>query len=234
VGAPNFESLGDHALLLRLGDVADVDVNRRVHALAAKLRDAHAPWLVDCVPAYASLAVFFDAAAVGGNDPTAVVGAWIRTILEAPEAGADIAPSRLVEVPVCYGGEHGPDLDEVATACGISATQLIERHSQPDYLVAMLGFSPGFPYLLGLDPALAVPRLATPRTRVPAGSVGIGGAQTGVYPDEGPGGWRLIGRTPLRLFDAKREPPSAVLPGDRVRFVPIDAARFEALHGRDS
>jgi KipI family sensor histidine kinase inhibitor len=232
--APTLEPLGDQALLLRWSEVADVGVNRRVHALAATLRTTRAPWLVDCVPAYASLAVFFDAAAVPGNDPLAHVGEWFAALAEAAEVAPDETSSRLVEIPVCYGGENGPDLDDVAHACGLSAAQVIERHAAPEYLVAMLGFSPGFPYLLGLDAGLAVPRLATPRVRVPAGSVGIGGAQTGIYPDAGPGGWRLIGRTPQAMFDARRDPPARVLPGDRVRFVPIDADRFATLHRSDA
>jgi KipI family sensor histidine kinase inhibitor len=231
VSTPTFEPLGDQALLLRWGEVANVEVNRRVHALAAKLRAARPPWLVDCVPAYASLAVFFDAASVRGNDPTAVVRDWLSTLVDGSDTQADAAPSRLVEIPVVYGGEHGPDLDDVAAASGLTAAQVIERHAQVEYLVAMLGFSPGFPYLLGLDPQLAVPRLATPRTRVPAGSVGIGGTQTGVYPNEGPGGWRLVGRTPQLLFDARRDPPALLLPGDRVRFVPVDAVAFRGSGG---
>ena len=219
MGAPTLEPLGDQALLLRWGDIAEAATNRRVHAFASALRVTDAPWLVDCVPGYASLAVFFE-----GVDVAEVLERLLALATDDPSA-ADTS-SRLVEIPVAYGGEHGRDLDDVAKATGLTPAQVIERHAQADYLVAMLGFSPGFPYLLGLDPHLAVSRLATPRTRVPAGSVGIGGAQTGVYPDEGPGGWRLIGRTAQVLFDARREPPSLLLPGARVRFVPIDAAAF--------
>jgi KipI family sensor histidine kinase inhibitor len=229
MSAPSIEPLGDQALLLRWGGRADVAVNRRVHAFVASLRAASPPWLVDCVPAYASAAIFFDSATLPDKDPMAVVSEFLSPILAAPELQSEAAASRLVEIPVCYGGEHGPDLDDVAGACGLSAAQIVEKHSQTEYLVAMLGFSPGFPYLLGLAPELAVPRLSTPRLRVPAGSVGIGGTQTGVYPNEGPGGWRLIGRTPQSMFDARRDPPAQVLPGDRVRFVAIDAAQFQAL-----
>ena len=225
---PTVEPLGDQALLLRWGDAIDIAVNRRVHAVAARLRAAGAPWLVDCVPAYASLAVFFDAAAIAGDQPMEAVAAHVRESIGAAGADADPSSSRLVEIPVCYDAPHAPDLADVANACGLDEAQLVARHARPEYVVAMLGFSPGFPYLLGLDPALAVPRLATPRVRVPAGSVGIGGAQTGIYPDAGPGGWRLIGRTPVALFDAGRSEPTTLLPGDRVRFVPIDAATFEA------
>jgi KipI family sensor histidine kinase inhibitor len=223
MSVPTLEPLGDQALLLRWGEVADAATNRRVHALAARLRAAAPPWLVDCVPAYASLAVYFDDASIRGSDPFASVCGHVAILAEAVDATAAAPASRLVEIPVVYGGEDGPDLDDVAAASGLTAAQVVERNAQVEYLVAMLGFSPGFPYLLGLDPQLAVPRLATPRTRVPAGSVGIGGAQTGVYPNAGPGGWRLIGRTPQALFDARREPPSLLLPGDRVRFVPVDA-----------
>jgi KipI family sensor histidine kinase inhibitor len=223
---PTLEPLGDQALLLRWGEVADADANRLVHAAAARLRAARLPWLVDCVPAYASLAVFFDGASIHGDDPFASVREAVATLADVADATTGAATSRLVEIPVVYGGEHGPDLDDVAAASGLTPARVIERHAQADYLVAMLGFSPGFPYLLGLDPALAVPRLATPRTRVPAGSVGIGGTQTGIYPNEGPGGWRLIGRTPQALFDARRDPPSLLLPGDRVRFVPVAASAF--------
>ncbi|MGH8030158.1 MAG: 5-oxoprolinase subunit PxpB [Arenimonas sp.] len=223
--APTLEPLGDQALLLRWGEVVDLETNQHVHAFAARVRAGGAPWLIDCVPAYASLAIFFDASVINGAEPMDSVRAWVAGLIaDAPASTAAVA-SRLVEIPVCYGGESGPDLEAVAETCGMSAAQLIERHCAPEYLVAMLGFSPGFPYLLGLDPALAVPRLATPRVRVPAGSVGIGGAQTGVYPNEGPGGWRLIGRTPQALFDARRDPPALLLPGDRVRFVPTGAPR---------
>jgi KipI family sensor histidine kinase inhibitor len=231
---PDFEPLGDQALLLRWGDGADIAVNQQVHALARKLRLAAPPWLADCVPAYASLAIFFDSAALPGNDPIAAVRDYLSAILEQPESPAGVVEPRLIEIAVCYGGDFGPDLDEVADSCGMTAAQVVEKHSQVEYRVAMLGFSPGFPYLLGLDSALAVPRLATPRLHVPAGSVGIGGAQTGIYPNEGPGGWRLIGRTPQALFDARRDPPTLLLPGDRLRFVPIDTARYQSLSERSS
>jgi KipI family sensor histidine kinase inhibitor len=230
--SPEFESLGDQALLLRWGEVADVKANRQVHSLARKLRAKPEPWLIDCVPAYASLAVFFDASVIGDNDPIRVVKEHLSAMLADAESQFESTESRLVEIAVCYGDEYGPDLDDVANARGLTAAQIIEKHAQQEYLVAMLGFSPGFPYLLGLDPLLAVPRLSTPRTHVSAGSVGIGGAQTGIYPNEGPGGWRLIGRTPLPMFDARRESPALLLPGDRVRFVPIDATQYRVLSER--
>lgn len=232
--AIEFEALADDAWLLRLGEVIDDALNARVHALAAHLRARAPAWLRDLVPAYASLAVFFDPEAI---DPRAARD-WLRARcdhdsaangLDASEPGAgggEAVATRTVYIPVAYGGEFGPDLDAAATELGLSAAALIERHSGAVYTVAMIGFAPGFPYLSGLEPALALPRLATPRTRVAAGSVAIGGAQTGIYPRPGPGGWRLLGRTPLTLFDPARAQPSLLLPGDRVRFQPIDPIRF--------
>ncbi|MFT3896415.1 MAG: 5-oxoprolinase subunit PxpB [Thermomonas sp.] len=212
--------LGEDALLLRLGDGIDADANARVHALAARIEAMRPPWLRDLVPAYASLALFVDADAFAdADDPLAHAESWLAAL---PPDGADSAAPRgaLHDIGVRYGGEHGPDLDALSEHAGLSPGQVIEMHAAAEYRVAMLGFAPGFPYLLGLDPKLAMPRLATPRQRVEAGSVGIGGEQTGVYPRPGPGGWRIIGRTDAVLFDAMRSPPALLAPGDRVRFVP--------------
>lgn len=223
---PTFEALADDAWLVHLGHAADPTCNPRVHALAARIRGASPAWLRDLTPAYASLAVFFDDIRV---DPETV-----RDWLEAQARDDDestttiLRASRTVEIPVRYGDAFGEDLNTAAAELGLAPEALIARHSAPLYTVAMIGFAPGFPYLIGLDPALALPRLATPRTRVPAGSVGIGGAQTGIYPRESPGGWRLIGRTPLLLFDPLRATPSLLAPGDRVRFVAIDDDAFAA------
>lgn len=227
----SLEPLGEDALLLRLGSGIDAEVNRRVHALAAAIGRERPSWLRELVPAYASLALGIDMQAFGQDDPLPRVRAWLREVQahSRQDGSADAPP---LVVPVCYGGAHGPDLDALARHAGLSAAEVIRRHAGGDYRVAMLGFAPGFPYLLGLDPALAMPRLATPRARVPAGSVAIGGAQAGIYPREGPGGWRLVGRTPLRLFDATRPVPSLLQPGRRLRFEPVDEATFGRLAGR--
>jgi len=226
--SPEIETLGDAAVLLRWGEAVDTALNAAVHAATAAITAQGWDGIDDTVPAYASLAlVCVDPAAA------AVVGTRLRACDDLVGAGTARAPASLpsapesvptqasLEVPVCY---DGADLDEVAALTGLSRAEVIARHSGGDYRVAMLGFAPGFPYLLGLDPALAVPRRATPRARVPAGSVALGGAQTGIYPREGPGGWRLIGRTPLSLFDPAREPPCLLMPGQRVRFRAIDAS----------
>ena len=215
---PVIETLGEDALLLRLGNAIDVDCNMRVHALAAKIKLLRPPWLRDIVPAYASLALFIDPTAFAhGIDPLADAAHWMWK--QAFDDGGDTGRNRTVEIHVRYGGEDGPDLDALAAHVGLIAREVIERHVAREYMVAMLGFAPGFPYLLGLDPALAMPRLQTPRTRVAAGSVGIGGAQTGIYPHPGPGGWQIIGRTSQVLFNPTSDPPSLLAPGDRVRFI---------------
>lgn len=218
-----FEAIADDAWLLQLGDAIDAPTNARVHALCARIRELAPGWLRDLVPAYASVGVFFDPSAIAAD----AAREWLQAQIEGLplRADRDLPSGRTIEIPVLYGGESGPDLDSAAAELGLSAEELRQRHATGAYTVAMIGFAPGFPYLLGLDPALALPRLSTPRTRVPAGSVGIGGAQTGIYPRESPGGWRLIGRTPLTLFDPAREPPSLLAPGDRVRFVAIAANR---------
>lgn len=217
------ERLGEDALLVRLGDAIDAGTNARVHALAATLGANRQPWVRDIVPAYATLAVFIDAMAMWGvEDPLAEAEAWLDDVVQRHGIAADAAPASgsARDIPVRFGGEDGPDLAAVGEAAGLPEAEVIARFCAPVYQVAMLGFAPGFPYLLGLDPVLAMPRLATPRTRVPAGSVAIGGAQAGIYPREGPGGWRLLGRTRLGLFDHEREPPALLAPGGRVRFVP--------------
>lgn len=243
------EPLAEDTLLLRFGNGIDVATNARVHAAAAALRAARLPNVVDIAPAYASLMVRFDPFAradAARTQPLGRIEAHIRSAIDAAVGGPPpphpaLSPKRetirgrgsesvaghsAFEIPVCYGAESGPDLQAVARHAGIDPDQVIARHVAVEYTVAMLGFAPGFPYLLGLDATLHVPRRANPRTRVPAGSVAIGGAQTGIYPGELPGGWHLIGRTPLVLFDPQREPPCLLAPGDRVRFRAIDAAEF--------
>lgn len=224
-----FELLADDAWLIAfdapVASIIDPETNARVHALAARIRTAAPDWLRDLVPAYATLAVFFDLDTIDAE----AVRHWLRAQCVDDVADAQADASRAIEIPVRYGGAFGEDLDAAAAELGIAADTLIARHGAALYTVAMIGFAPGFPYLSGLDPSLALPRLATPRTRVPAGSVAIGGAQTGIYPRESPGGWRLLGRTPLRLFDPQRASPSLLAPGDRVRFIAIDDDAFARL-----
>ena len=214
---PRFLAASDDALLVRFGTEISVADHRRVRGLAAALERAALPAVRNLHPAYASLLIRFDALRTDG---AAIEAAVVELLAEAEVPAAP----RTIEIPVCYGGEFGPDLAAVAEHCRLEPAEVIARHSAAEYLVYFLGFAPGFPYLGGMDAALATPRLPAPRTRVPAGSVAIGGAQTGVYPVATPGGWHLIGRTPVRLFDAGRREPALVRIGDQVRFVPVDAA----------
>jgi KipI family sensor histidine kinase inhibitor len=243
----SIEPLGDSALLIRLGDSIDARTNSLALALADALRAAKLPGVRDVAPAYASVGVHFEPEAAAGpgvgGSPNEflvqriheVVGALLRDRLPhsndaVGDGEGEARPADdLVQIPVCYGGDFGPDLDALAAYTKLEALDVVARHARTEYRVAMLGFMPGFPYLLGLDEALHAPRRGSPRTRVPAGSVAIGGAQTGIYPRELPGGWQLIGRTPLTLFDAARAQPALLRPGQRVRFRAIEAGEFAAL-----
>jgi KipI family sensor histidine kinase inhibitor len=220
-----FEPMAEDALLLRFGDAIDSSLNAQVHAAAVHLRQRLPA--VECVPAYASLLLRFDTAQWPTRDGRSAHQQLADAVTAAlSETSAALDASRLIELAVLY---DGVDLADVATLTGLGVEEVIARHCAVEYRVAMLGFAPGFAYLLGLDPALAVPRRAYPRQRVPAGSVAIGGQQTGIYPSELPGGWQLIGRTPRRLFDASAQPPSCLAPGDRVRLHAIDAQTFGQL-----
>ncbi len=210
---------GDAALLVVLGEAIDPRLNARVHALARALDGQ--PGLVDLAPAYASLLLTYDPAALD----YAEVEARVRAALAALPARPALAGRRR-DVPVAYGGEHGPDLPAVAQRLGMTQAEVVRLHAEGRYRVYMIGFAPGYSYLGELPARLELPRLSTPREHVPAGSVAIAGRQTGVYSVATPGGWHLLGRTPVRLFDPEREPPCYLAPGDRVRFVPISAAAF--------
>lgn len=208
------DPLGDRALQVTLGDATDQATGGRVAAAARRL--ARLPGLVECVPGFTSLTLHYDPLRA---QPEALAGAVAAALAGlGPEEGG---PGRTIEIPVRYGGESGPDLEELAARRGLSPDEVVRLHAAGEYRVQMLGFIPGFPYLAGLDPRLHAPRRDRPRLAVPAGSVGIGGAQTGVYPLVSPGGWHLIGRTPLRLFDPARREPALLRPGDRVRFRPV-------------
>ena len=208
---------GESAVLLDLEDVIDPRVNARAIAVARALEAARVPGVRDVVPTFRSVAVYFDPL----RADLARIEALLRvdsTMSVAPDAGDTI------EVPVAYGGEFGPDLPEVAAFARLREHEVIELHASRPYRVFMMGFLPGFPYLGMVDERIGAPRRASPRIRVPAGSVGIAGGQTGIYPRDSPGGWQVIGRTPLRLFDPERRPSALFAPGDTVRFVPVHAS----------
>ena len=208
---------GDSALLAELQAVVDPAVNARAIGIAAAVRAQKIRGVRDVVSTFASVAVAFDPLVV---DPSTVRAA----LREAGELPPPRTTARMIEVPVAYGGEAGPDLADVAAFAGCTAAEVIERHTSRTYRVYMLGFLPGYPYMAAVEDRIAAPRRATPRVRVPAGSVGIAGRQTGIYPRESPGGWQIIGRTSLSLFDPGQTPPALMAPGDEVRFVPVPSS----------
>ncbi len=223
------EPLGEGAAYAEFSEKLDLEVNEAVLRLAATLRARKLPWVRDIVPALAGLALHFDLSHPElPASPLAAAAALVLDGLEKP-LWRSATPSRRVEVPVCYDPSLGLDLEEVARRTRLAPSEIARRHAQGEHRVLMMGFSPGQPYIGGLDAKLAVPRRAEPRTRVPAGAVAIANAQTAVYSFETPGGWNVIGRTPLALFDPAREPPSLLAPGDRVKFVPITLEEFERV-----
>ena len=214
-GPVRIEAMGESALLITLGEAIDPGLSARARGVAAAI-DADAR-LGRAVPAYASVLVPFDAVAFSVEEAASIV----ESLLPRATATADAAIGRLVEIPVRYGGSDGPDLDDVAAIHGLAAADVVELHAGVEYTAFFLGFAPGFAYLGPVPASIATPRLDVPRPRVPAGSVAIGGTQTAVYPTGTPGGWRLIGRTDVALWDVTREEPALIRPGDRVRFVPV-------------
>jgi inhibitor of KinA len=225
--------LGDAAVVLEFGQAIAPATHRLIQAFAQVLDRHPPPGLREYVPAFTTLTVYYDPwelRQAGATTPYEQMASALQSMLPAAQAAlADYAPGSLVEIPVCYGGDFGPDLGLVASHAQLSMAEVVARHAQPEYLVYMVGFAPGFPYLGGLDARLATPRRAQPRPLVPAGAVGIAGPQTGVYSLPTPGGWQLIGRTPRRLFDVGRAQPSLLQAGDRLRFVPISEVEFQRL-----
>jgi inhibitor of KinA len=212
--SPKIAPLGDSALLVQLGEEIDLTINRRVHALADLIHAGSLEGLTETVPGYASLLIRYDPLTL----TYAAIREWVRAKLDQISDAVERQP-RLIEVPTTYGGEYGIDLESVAAHHHLHVEDVIRLHSEKIYAVYMMGFTPGFPYMGKLDDTIATPRLETPRTRVLAGTVAIAGAQTGIYPIDSPGGWRLIGHTSLQLFDPVSESPFLFSPGDRVRFV---------------
>ena len=218
--------LGDRCLVVEFEQRVDAAINRKARALADALL-AHPPQgVVEVVPAFCTVAVYYRPEAFASDpSPFQQLRLAVESVLQAGVESLQGA-ERIVRVPVCYGGEHGPDLDEVATSCGMVPDEVVRAHVASEHVVYMLGFSPGFPYIGGLDERLSLPRRPTPRTRIPAGTVAIARDQTVVYTFETPGGWNLIGRTPMKLFDPLADPPCRLQAGDRIRFYPIPPDEF--------
>jgi KipI family sensor histidine kinase inhibitor len=212
---------GDLAVVVEFGNEISISCNDRVRQLNQCLKKNKIKGIVETVPTFRSLLIYYD--------PLKITYKKLGNHIRAASAGNRVSNAntkRIIEIPVCYGGQYGEDLTDVASYAGMSETEVVNIHSSVNYLIYMLGFLPGFPYLGGLDKRLEIPRLPNPRTSIPAGSVGIGGEQTGVYPIASPGGWRLIGRTPLTLYDSERKDPTLYQAGDYIQFQPIDEYDF--------
>lgn len=225
--------LGDSALIVELGEAINEPTHLRVQAARRALMAEPLPGVSEVVPAYTTVTLFYDPwVVVQAGAPADEIATWLGALvherLKNPPKSA-MAKPRTVEVPVCYGGEHGPDLIRVAAQAGLVPEEAARRHAKAEYRVHLIGFAPGFPYLGGLPKELVTPRHAKPRMAVPAGSVGIGGEQTGIYPQSTPGGWNLIGRTPLRLFRPEENPPVLLQAGDIVKFRAITPEEFSKL-----
>lgn len=221
---------GERGLVVEIGKVISPQVNAGVQRLAKRLSRKNLEGVLEIVPTYRSLLVCFDPLLLSRSDLVAAIARMLVSEME-PETGEE-KMVRVVQIPVCYGGEHGPDLDYVARYHELSTDEVVAIHSSRPYLVYMLGFTPGFPYLGGMSDRIATPRLEEPRTKVAQGSVGIAGAQTGLYPIESPGGWRIIGRTPLKPFQPGAAHPFLFSAGDYLQFNPIAPDRYRLI-GRE-
>ncbi|NME58396.1 5-oxoprolinase subunit PxpB [Dorea formicigenerans] len=212
---------GDSALLIEFGKEINPETNRKITAIVQLMREQHIEGIVDVIPAFCSLLINYDPRVLSYEE----LKERMENLLKM-ETKTETTRKRIFEIPVCYGGEYGPDIDNIAEHAGLSVNEVIKIHSSKDYLIYMLGFLPGFTYLGGLNERIHTPRLASPRLTIRAGSVGIGGSQTGIYPLDSPGGWQLMGLTPVRTYDPERQTPILVEAGDYIRFIPIDEEEF--------
>ena len=222
---PTISPVGDCAISIDFGQVIDPKINRHIRQTIERIQGLNLEGIIELVPTYCALLIQYDAMLYSYSD----ICNLMEPLLE-PSA-TDDANERVtvIEIPTVYGGEFGPDLGFVASHNNLSEDEVVSIHSGTDYLVYMLGFIPGFTYLGGMDPRIATPRLSSPRTLIPAGSVGIAGEQTGTYPSDSPGGWQIIGRTPVTMYDMSKEQAALLSAGDYVRYVPIDEAEYNRI-----
>ena len=223
---PHISPSGDSAVTIVFGNKIDDRSNGYVYALKRILESESSLSILSIIPSYSSLLVVYDINKHGQGEITDYIESKLSTVYK---SSAKQVKKEIVEIPTVYGGEYGPDLDYVAEHVGLTRDEVIKIHSSVKYKVYMIGFSPGFPYLGGMEKKISCHRLQKPRLRIPQGSVGIAGDQTGVYPSESPGGWRLIGRTPKKLFNVNCEPPVTILPGSYVKFIPINSDEFNSM-----
>ena len=212
---------GDRAMLAVLGNTIDESVNNKVNSLAEKLRQKQLPGVGELVPTFSSLLINYAPSLISYHELDSILQQLAEEIQSVEEG-----PGRLLHIPCCYGGHFGPDMDFAVKHTGLAKAEIIALHSAPVYKVFMLGFLPGFVYLGGLDPRLELPRLKSPRLAIPRGAVGIGGKQTGVYPLQSPGGWQLLGATPVEFYDPQRPEPILCRAGDRIVFEPVTSCDY--------
>lgn len=222
---PTISPVGDRAISIDFGQVIDPKINRHIRQTIERIKELQLEGIIELVPTYCALLVEYDAMLYSYSDICNI----IEPTLEEGMTDTTNELVTVVEVPTVYGGEFGPDLSFVATHNHLSENEVVSIHSGTDYLVYMLGFIPGFTYLGGMDPRIATPRLSSPRTLIPAGSVGIAGEQTGTYPSDSPGGWQIIGRTPVTMYDMSKAQAALLNAGDYVRYVPIDESEFHRI-----
>ena len=220
-----FLSQGETGLVVEFGSAIDPAVNTRVHTLARRVGVECGAVVEAVIPTYRSFLIFFDPLLVSRQE----LIEKIKELAFAPADSSAAAATKTVLIPTLYGGEAGPDLEFVAGHNQLTPAEVVRIHSSVPYRIYMIGFTPGFPYLGGMSEKIAAPRLKTPRTKIPAGSVGIAGTQTGLYPVESPGGWQLIGRTPLQVFDPRSEQPFIYSAGDFLQFQPVSATEYESI-----
>nr|WP_255437449.1 5-oxoprolinase subunit PxpB [Thalassobacillus sp. CUG 92003] len=224
-----FEWIGDQGLLVRIGNRIAPEFHQRVKYVYEQLLKRKDLYIEELVPAYTTLAVYYDTTSIAKDK----LSEEITAIYQSRPKESSSQSREIVTIPACYGGDAAPDLNELAAYLNVSEQDVIDRHSSSEYLIYMMGFLPGFPYLGGMDARLATPRKATPRDKVPPGSIGIAGEQTGIYPIESPGGWNLIARTPINLFDPSKKQPFPIEMGQYIRFEPISTEEFEAIRLQD-
>lgn len=222
---PTISPVGDRAISIDFGQVIDPTINRHIRQTIERIKALQLEGIIELVPTYCALLVEYDAMLYSYSEICNI----IEPTLEEGMTNTTNELVTVVEVPTVYGGEFGPDLSFVASHNHLSEDEVISIHSGTDYLVYMLGFIPGFTYLGGMDPRIATPRLSSPRTLIPAGSVGIAGEQTGTYPSDSPGGWQIIGRTPVTMYDMSKAQAALLKAGDYVRYVPIDESGFHRI-----
>lgn len=212
---------GDSSLLIQFGNEIKPETNQKITATVQLMGEQHIEGVLDLIPAFCSLLVNYDPRVVSFEE----ISSRIKNLLKV-DTKIGAKRKRIFEIPVCYGGKYGPDMAFIAEHAGLTEEEVIKIHTSSDYLIYMLGFLPGFCYLGGLDERLHTPRLASPRLKIEAGSVGIGGSQTGIYPMDSPGGWQLMGKSPVKTYDPNRETPIWVEAGDYIRFIPVDEEEY--------